>query len=420
MQPVFLIGDIRLAKEILEKRSAKFSSRPTVPYIRYHVDPAQVYWAVLEQGETNFIARRLTAGLMAGVRAGKTELLQQFEALLTMAHLLDDGGKNWFNQMDRVSASMVLAAAFGLHCPTGQEPELQEIIACIAEFVRLCSPFASIINVLPVLDLVPGPMPWRKRAQTHRKRDGALYDKLISRAVSGEASGMNTWAAVFASEDKPEGDQRRLMNQFTMAAIETACTAVSMHNFILACILYPKWIPRAQREIDTIVGEDRLPSFQDRSRLPYVEAIVRETLRWRPAARLGAPHQSTADDVVEYKGKEYFIPKGSVIFAVTWAIEHKQERFQNHDMFQPERFLDDTNHLKAGYETSAFGYITACPGIPFAERALWINIAMILWTFNIRKSDEPDLTTGLPFQYDDSDLAFNGEARNEIARRLYH
>ncbi|KAF7358773.1 Steroid 17-alpha-hydroxylase/17,20 lyase [Mycena sanguinolenta] len=216
---VFLIGDIRLAKEILEKRSAKFSSRPTVPYIRYHVDPAR-----------------------------------EFETLLNMTHLLDDGGKNWFHHMDRLSASMVLAAAFGLHCPTGQEPDLQEVIACIAEHVS-----------------------------------------------------MNTWAAAFAKEDKPEGDQRRLMNQVITAAIDT--TVLSMHIFILACILYPQWIPHAQREIDAIVGEDRLPSFKDRTQLPYVEAIVRETLRWRPPARLGVPHQSTADDVVEYKGKEYSIPK---------------------------------------------------------------------------------------------------------------
>ncbi|KAJ6490092.1 cytochrome P450 [Mycena sanguinolenta] len=183
-----------------------------------------------------------------------------------------------------------------------------------------------------------------------------------------------------------------------------------MHTFILACILYPEWIPHAQREIDAIVGEDRLPSFKDRPRLPYVEAIVRETLRWRPAARFGAPHQSTADDVVEYNGKEYFIPKGSIIFAVSWLVLYSRERFKNPNLFQPERFLDDTNNLKVGYETSAFGFgRRVCPGIPFAERVLWINIAMLLWTFNIRRSDKPDPKTGLPFKYDDSDSAFSGE-----------
>ncbi|KAJ6490051.1 cytochrome P450 [Mycena sanguinolenta] len=170
----------------------------------------------------------------------------------------------------------------------------------------------------------------------------------------------------------------------------TACvSAVSMHTFIES-FLPAYFIPNG---------------FLSHPHLPYVEAIVRETLRWRPAARFGVPHQSTADDVVEYKGKEYFIPKGSIIFAVTWAMEHEQERFENHDVFQPERFLDDTNDLKLGYETM-------CPGSPFAERALWINIAMMLWTFNIRRSDEPDPKTGLPFKYNASDSAFSGEVTN--------
>jgi len=55
-----------------------------------------------------------------------------------------------------------------------------------------------------------------------------------------------------------------------------------------------------------------------------------------------------------------------------------------------------------------------CPGIQFAERTLWINIAMILWTFNIWKSEEPDPKTGLPFKYDASDLAYKGEVCRKI------
>jgi hypothetical protein len=46
------------------------------------------------------------------------------------------------------------------------------------------------------------------------------------------------------------------------------------------------------------------------------------------------------------------------------------------------------------------------------ECTLWIAIAMILRTFNVRKSDGPDPKTGQPFQYDDSDAAFSGEVRS--------
>ena len=52
-----------------------------------------------------------------------------------------------------------------------------------------------------------------------------------------------------------------------------------------------------------------------------------------------------------------------------------------------------------------------CPGIPFAERTLWIEIAMLLWTFNIRKAEGPNPETGLAFHYDDSDAGFTGDVR---------
>ncbi|KAG6829138.1 hypothetical protein H0H87_012507 [Tephrocybe sp. NHM501043] len=408
--PVILIGDIKVAKELLEKHSAKHSSRPVVPYVRHHIDPTKAYWGVCEQGETHTVGRKLTAGLMSTVRAGKTEPLQEFEAVLNIQNLLDDGGKDWFHHMDRVAASTVLAAGFGMHCPTGHEQDLKEIIKASSNYAykKLCTPSASIINVLPFLDYIPGPMPWRTRAKEYREREDAIYKKLIEDAVTGKGAGMNTWAAAFARKDKPEGDQRRLMNQFTGAAIET--TALSLQTFVLACIRYPEWVATAQKEIDAVVGADRLPSFKDRPFLPYVEAIVRETLRWRPAARFGVPHQSTASDVIEYNGQEYFIPEGSIIFAVPWAIEHQQSRFQDHDRFMPERFLDAEGKLKADYDTSAFGFgRRMCPGVPFAERSLWIDIATMLWTFNIRADEKPDPKTGLPFQYDDSDAAFSGD-----------
>ena len=52
-----------------------------------------------------------------------------------------------------------------------------------------------------------------------------------------------------------------------------------------------------------------------------------------------------------------------------------------------------------------------CPGIPFAERTVWIEIAMLLWTFNIRKVERPAEETGLTFRYDDSDAGFAGDVR---------
>jgi cytochrome P450 len=57
--------------------------------------------------------------------------------------------------------------------------------------------------------------------------------------------------------------------------------------FALAMVLYPDVQKRAQAEIDSVIGRDRLPTFDDRSSLPYVESVLRETFRWHPILPLG-------------------------------------------------------------------------------------------------------------------------------------
>ncbi|KAG6888629.1 hypothetical protein C0995_006873 [Termitomyces sp. Mi166 len=413
---LILIGDIKLAKELLEKRAAKHSSRPVVHYIHHHLDPMEAQWVTIKEGRNHTLARKLTAGVMSTVRAGKTEPLQEFEATLNIQRLLDDGGAEWFHHMSLISASSACAAGFGIHSLNGQESDLKEILDVIDETVLLTTPSASIVNALPYLDLLPGPMPWRARARTFRKREDAIYKRVIDEAVTGKASGMNTWAAEFAREDKPEGDQRLLMKGFIG-------TAVSLQTFVLACIRYPEWILRAQKEIDAVVGTDRLPSFKDRPFLPYVEAIVRggaPQVKFilksiscpglvESVARFGIPHQSVADDVIEYRGQEYFIPEGSIIFSVTWRVV----LFEDHDRFIPERFLDTEGNLKPDYETSAFGFGRRGRSsvLTFQFSIFEPFIATMLWTFNIRGSNVPDPKTGLPFCYDDSDAAFRGDVR---------
>lgn len=65
-------------------------------------------------------------------------------------------------------------------------------------------------------------------------------------------------------------------------------------SFMLACAAFgPTFIAKAQAELDSVVGSDRLPTFEDQEDLAYVRAVVSETLRWRPIAVLGGtPHAS--------------------------------------------------------------------------------------------------------------------------------
>jgi cytochrome P450 len=57
--------------------------------------------------------------------------------------------------------------------------------------------------------------------------------------------------------------------------------------FFLAMTLYPEAQEKARAEIDAVVGSDRLPTFEDRPNLPYVDALVKEVFRWQPVIPLG-------------------------------------------------------------------------------------------------------------------------------------
>ena len=110
----------------------------------------------------------------------------------------------------------------------------------------------------------------------------------------------------------------------------------AIQSFFLAATLHPEVVRLAQQQLDEVLGRERLPDFSDMPQLPYISAIVKEVLRWRPPTPLGAsscsitpcvnrvklalgsPNRLMEDDV--YKGQ--FIPAGATIMDNTWYALH--------------------------------------------------------------------------------------------------
>lgn len=86
--------------------------------------------------------------------------------------------------------------------------------------------------------------------------------------------------------------------------------------FFLAMMTHPAVQAEAQEEIDRVVGRDRLPTYEDREKMPYVEAVFKEAFRWHVIAPFALPHVCTKDDICE----GYLIPKGSIIVPNVWFV----------------------------------------------------------------------------------------------------
>ncbi|OAX32334.1 cytochrome P450 [Rhizopogon vinicolor AM-OR11-026] len=182
-------------------------------------------------------------------------------------------------------------------------------------------------------------------------------------------------------------------------AAETSTSTLLV--FLLAMVLNPEVQAKAQAEIDRVVGKDRLPDFNDRPALPYMDALLRETFRWQPVFPIGLPHSTTTSDI--YKG--YFIPKDVVVIINTWAMTRNEKKFPSPDEFKPERFLHEDGSLTDDKMRFGFGWgRRMCVGQHLADASMWISITSFLAAFSVHKAlDEhgkeisvvPKFTTGI-------------------------
>jgi cytochrome P450 len=170
-------------------------------------------------------------------------------------------------------------------------------------------------------------------------------------------------------------------------------TSTMMAWWTLAMLAYPETQSRAHAELDSVVGRERLPTFADYPHLPYIRAMVKEILRWRPSGPQAAPHSSTEDDW--YEGM--FIPKGTICIPNVWYMNHDPEVYgETADHFDPGRYLDEargevahgpSDAKEEGHVSYGFGR-RLCIGRHMANDSLFINIAMMLWATKLeRKKD---------------------------------
>jgi cytochrome P450 len=170
------------------------------------------------------------------------------------------------------------------------------------------------------------------------------------------------------------------------AGFETTSTTLMWWTH--AMVAFPEAQRRAQAELDAVVGRERLPTYADAPRLPYVRAIIKEVLRWRPVAPLGLPHIAAEDDW--YDG--IFIPKGATCMANIWHCNRDRSVFgDDADEFKPERHLGDNGELLPGpKETNQEGHVSfgfgrrVCVGRHLANDSLFILTARILWAASLK------------------------------------
>ncbi|KAF5325314.1 hypothetical protein D9619_009793 [Psilocybe cf. subviscida] len=407
--PVIILGTAQPAWDLLEKRSDIYSSRPRF-VVAGEILSNNMRGLMLPN---NDVWRRWRKVLHLGFhsrQAASYNEIQSMESKVVLKQLLDDPS-DFEKHFQRFAGSVAVSVTYGRRIktsddwiPTERETTIWQTSLASSEkwiiLVKHCLTLKSsipgkyLVESWPWLLKLPRPLQWfRREPERRKKEDIAFLTYLLRQVKMGMGSG--TMQDCLASQclnniEQLGMDEVELAYAISSpfgAGIETSVTlqtVATTTTLIMAMLHYPEVQEKAQAELDKVIGHGRMPEYEDRENLPYINAVINEALRWRPVAVLGGqPHAVTEDDV--YNGM--FIPKGSTIFANLYGIMRDPGMsfmFPDPEAFKPERFIDTTNPRLKNFDLP-FGFgRRSCPGIHLARNSLYINVARLLWGFQIK------------------------------------
>ncbi|KAI9058748.1 cytochrome P450 [Trametes sanguinea] len=297
-------------------------------------------------------------------------------------------------QVKMTLCAMVVNILYGIPMQDVKPHFLDMLYGLEDGFFEVLKPGAFLVEYFPWLQYMPRWLPgtgWQAKASRWRDQAFLLMDgpwkeaqDAIARGEAGPSLTSEMLEKASQLDESKAQEQVELIHDMTsnMFGGSIHTSSATLYSFFCAMVMHPEVQKRAQAELDAVVGQDRLPEFTDRTSLPYINAIVKETLRWHNITPLGSGHRCMEED--EYRG--WRIPKGALILQNVWAILHDPEVYPEPDIFRPERFLRDGQLRSDVLDPArvAFGFgRRICPGRHFAEDLLFINVASVLHTFDI-------------------------------------
>lgn len=432
-----VVSTEKIANDLMRERGTLYSSREQLPMAAKLLSD-NLRPLFLPYGELWRNGRKLMHHLTMSSAATSYQPIQEEESIRMLRDLIREPAEyeRWF---ERYAAGLILRLAFGQTIHTGTEDSVRRILAVVHTVERVASPGAYLVDIMPSLMYLPNFLaPFKREAARLHTEELDLFrsqqDDVRKRLASGDPTATDTFTAKFLNADPSVynlSDDEAAYVIGTLFEAGAGTTAAALMSFLLAMTLHPDAFAKIQAELDTVVGPDRLPTFDDIEALPRVRATVKETLRWRPVTAGGVPHLLVKDDVYDLvspndKSKNSFLLRaGTNIHANQWAIHRETALYPDPESFRPERWLEpswptfrEPLSLYPNLQNfSAFGFgRRICPGQNIAERSLNIGVARIAWGCEVRRKKgwvcgQYDYTTGFNVQPKDFGEGFELRAR---------
>ncbi|KAF9036901.1 cytochrome P450 [Hymenopellis radicata] len=406
---VLVVNSVKGAEDLFDKHSRNYSDRPYIPMVPmmgWDINIILLPYGDLWKKHRKIFHQEYRQEAMEDFRE------DQQRAAIDLLRNLSETPERWMTHLRLYVNSFNCSVPHLQLTLLGNDDPIVDITEQAGNMLKLCIfPGAVLANVFPSLRYLPDWFPGtgfkayaRKCRALVNKMQTIPYDMVKAKMADGTAEPSLTSRLLEENEASANAKYsedliKAVTSTSFAAAVDT--TAATLDSLILALVQNPEVQCMAQAEIDTVVGDSRLPSFEDRKNMPYVEAVYRELIRWAPAAPLGVPHSASEEDL--YNG--YLIPKGTIVMPNIWAMTHDETAYPNPQEFIPSRFLKPNGQLNDDQCLMTYGFgRRVCVGRHLAETSVWLAIATILAVFTVKKARDAD----------GNEIDISGEFRNGI------
>lgn len=377
-QNFIVLGTRRAAQDLLEKRASIYSSRPPSKFLDNYLHKGLAS-AFMPYGPQWRLHRRLSSNLLSAKASTAYQHLQDIKSKQLLHGFLSshDFSEAFLRYTSDVMFTLVYGKGRG--SDDDDHKRLHQINEMAVFVLQKASYGMLLLDLFPYLDWLPKCLlTWREKASELHEKTKDVYTECSNLALRGD-----TWnwshEALQRSEAKelPWDVMCYSLGELYVAGIHT--TKMVLEIMVMVCILQPIVMKKAQEELDSVVGPEKIPSFGDIDNLPYIRALVSELLRWRPISPIGVPHAVIQED--EYMG--YAIPAGSTVIANQLGMNEDETVFDKPQNFNPDRYLENPD-----LPVSAFGFgRRLCPGHHLARNSLHLVTARLLWAYDISAGD---------------------------------
>ncbi|XP_026539504.1 cytochrome P450 2K4-like isoform X3 [Notechis scutatus] len=387
-QEMVVLTGYETVKEALVNQADAFAERASVPVFR---DVSKGFGIIFSHGENWKVMRRFTLSTLRNYGMGKRTIEDKIiEECNVLTKAIKANAGNPFDVQRVITAAVsniIVSILLGKRYDY-EDPTFLRLLEIITENIHLSgTPNILLYNIFPMLGFLLGA---RKKVTNNRKEfHDFLQTTFIEYVKNLDENDPRNFIDSFLIQQREEN--KKMANGYfhnenlkavssNLFAAGTETTGSTLRWAILLMMKYPEIQSKVQEEIAKEIGV-RQPRIEDRSKMPYTDAVIHEIQRFADIIPTNLPHATTKD--ITFKG--FFIPKGMQIVPLLSSVLHDESQWEKPYQFYPEHFLDSEGKF---VKRDAFMPFSAgrriCAGETLAKMELFLFFTSLLQKFTFQ------------------------------------